>query len=101
MYVGTIVLYKREGISSKNDNVYIRHGVGLEWSPQDYVYYGQYHNNSREGLGVVKKNNMEVYVGNWSRGVPHGYGKIIGASGEVYQSGVFKEGMCMQEGKFS
>lgn len=40
----------------------VRHGLGLEWVPNKYVYYGEYVNNKREGLGIYKESNT-TYIG--------------------------------------
>lgn len=45
-----------------------KHGLGLEWHPKHYVYYGEFARNKREGLGAYKDRNNAVYLGNWSKG---------------------------------
>lgn len=42
-----------------------KHGLGLEWSPQRYVYYGQFAKNRREGAGIMKTNGGELLCGMW------------------------------------
>ena len=43
-------------------------GMGLEWSPGRYVYYGQFEDNKRNGFGVMRKNDQSVVVGYWKDG---------------------------------
>ena len=31
-----------------------KHGLGLEWAPKKYVYYGEFNKNKREGVGIMK-----------------------------------------------
>jgi hypothetical protein len=31
-----------------------KHGLGFEWLPGKFVYYGEYSRNKREGYGVFK-----------------------------------------------
>ena len=45
-----------------------KHGVGLEWEPRKYVYYGKFARNRREGLGVLKDSSEDVSVGYWRKG---------------------------------
>jgi hypothetical protein len=45
-----------------------KHGLGLEWEPKNYVYYGEFAKNRREGLGAFKDRNNSVYVGYWKKG---------------------------------
>ena len=42
---GWVVKYLDEGCKM---------GLGLEWVPNCYVYYGEYVDNKRNGLGVMK-----------------------------------------------
>ncbi len=51
-------------------------GLGLEWMPNRYVYYGQFVDNKRNGLGVMK-DNQEVYIGEWRMGEKTGNGCVI------------------------
>lgn len=32
----------------------VKHGLGLEWVPNKYVYYGEYCESKKEGLGIMK-----------------------------------------------
>jgi hypothetical protein len=41
-----------------------KNGLGFEWSPGKFVYYGQFGNNKREGYGVLK-DNKGVLLGQW------------------------------------
>ncbi len=34
-----------------------KQGVGLEWLPHLYVYYGQFNRNKREGVGILKNSD--------------------------------------------
>ncbi len=34
-----------------------KNGLGLEWFPKRFVYYGQYRDNKREGYGILKDQN--------------------------------------------
>ena len=33
----------------------VKEGLGLEWMPGKYIYYGQFHENKRNGIGVMKR----------------------------------------------
>lgn len=37
----------------------------------------------RHGYGIIKYNNMQVYIGVWAYDCYHGYGKLIDAEGWV------------------
>lgn len=67
-----------------------REGMGMEWVPGVYVYYGQYKNNFRHGYGVMKYNNMKTYVGTWAYDHYHGYGKVVSPEGDVVEAGTFR-----------
>ena len=45
-----------------------KQGLGLEWSPNKYYYYGQFSRNKREGVGLMKGSGNEVLAGQWRRG---------------------------------
>lgn len=45
-----------------------KEGLGLEWVPGRYVYYGQFKANKRDGFGVMRKNDETVVIGFWRRG---------------------------------
>jgi len=45
-----------------------KHGLGLEWEPKRYVYYGEYVRNKKHGLGVYKDRNSLNYIGYWNKG---------------------------------
>lgn len=46
----------------------VKHGLGLEWEPKKYVYYGQFMRGKKHGLGIYKNKNEDNYVGYWSKG---------------------------------
>jgi len=43
----------------------VKSGLGLEWSPNRFVYYGQFSNNKREGIGIMKKGKDQLLAGLW------------------------------------
>lgn len=45
-----------------------RHGLGLEWEPNQYIYYGEFNNNKKHGLGAIKKGPESIAVGYWNEG---------------------------------
>lgn len=45
-----------------------KHGLGLEWEPKKYVYYGEFVKNKKHGLGIYKDRNEISYVGYWKNG---------------------------------
>ena len=40
-------------------------GLGLEWYPGKYIYYGQFKNNKREGVGIFKGVKGGTAAGRW------------------------------------
>ena len=34
-----------------------KHGMGLEWVPQKYIFYGEFANNKKNGIGVMNTRN--------------------------------------------
>ena len=58
--------------------------MGLEWVPNRYVYYGEFSNNKREGLGIMKTND-ESFIGIWSKGKRTSEGLTISKNGDVLQ----------------
>lgn len=50
-------------------------------------------NNERHGYGTLKKNNREIYIGNWRKGQFDGWGKLhLNTSKFIEYSGEFKNG---------
>lgn len=45
-------------------------GLGLEWAPGRFVYYGEFSRNKREGYGVLKEWSGAVVLGRWVGGRP-------------------------------
>lgn len=45
-----------------------KHGLGLEWEPRKYVYYGEYVKNKRHGLGLYKDKDGLNCIGYWQKG---------------------------------
>jgi len=45
-----------------------RHGLGLEWEPNLYIYYGEFRNNKKHGLGAMKEGPEKTTVGYWANG---------------------------------
>ena len=45
-------------------------GVGLEWAPGRFVYYGEFGSNKREEYGVLKEWQAAVVLGEWRGGRP-------------------------------
>jgi hypothetical protein len=59
-------------VSNFNGKVYLggwncntRIGLGLEWHPDKYIYYGEFKNNKRHGVGIYKGVGGEVAAGLW------------------------------------
>lgn len=65
------------------------------------MFYGQYCDNYRQGYGIMKKHNMEVYIGMWAYDHYHGYGKMITSGGQVKEMGVFRDGKLKQSALFN
>lgn len=40
-------------------------GLGLEWYPGKYIYYGENRYNKREGVGIYKNTKGELAAGRW------------------------------------
>ena len=40
-------------------------GLGLEWCPNKYVYYGEFVRNKREGVGILKDSSNRIMAGVW------------------------------------
>ena len=40
-------------------------GLGLEWYPNKYIYYGEFRNNKRNGVGIYKSVGGEMAAGLW------------------------------------
>jgi hypothetical protein len=40
-------------------------GLGLEWCPGKFIYYGEYKNNKRNGVGIYKGADGEIMAGLW------------------------------------
>lgn len=45
-----------------------KEGLGLEWSPGRYIYYGEFKENKRNGFGLMRKNDHSVILGYWRNG---------------------------------
>ncbi len=58
----------------------------------DYIYYGAFSNNLRQGIGVMKKHSKEVYLGEWFQGRRNGWGKVFDSSGSLTFDGEFENG---------
>lgn len=55
-----------------------KHGLGFQWcfSKQDeYMYYGEFRDNKKEGYGVMKESD-QVFVGCWKDNKKCGWGKL-------------------------
>lgn len=54
-----------------------------------------YKADEREGIGEMRWTDGSVYLGQWHRGIQHGYGKMIFPDGTIkegnYESNIFKE----------
>jgi hypothetical protein len=47
-----------------------KNGLGLEWTPGRFVYYGEFSGNKREGYGVLKEWEGATVLGEWRGGRP-------------------------------
>lgn len=47
-----------------------KHGLGLDWTPNRHVYYGEFQKNRREGLGAFKDRSQQPFIGYWKNGRP-------------------------------
>ena len=63
---------ERAIISHFNGNYYFggwkadkRNGLGLDWHPERYVYYGQFKNNLKEGTGIYQGSKGDFMAGSW------------------------------------
>lgn len=62
----------------------LKHGKGLEISPNGNTYKGQFLNGKPEGFGNFRWYHGEMYEGQWRAGLKHGSGIWKGANGESY-----------------
>ena len=46
---------------------------------------GSFNNGLKEGKGILKNENKEIYEGDWSHNFKHGKGKMIYLDGEIYE----------------
>ena len=60
----------------------MRNGLGLEWVPNKYVYYGEYSNNKKNGFGVMKTME-ETFMGFFVNNAKTDKGYLIEANGRV------------------
>ena len=58
----------------------------------DYIYYGTFGKNSRNGFGIMKKSTKEIYLGEWVNNKRQGWGKVFNYNGEMIFDGDFEEG---------
>eukprot|EP00961_Rhodomonas_salina_P217903 2944502-Rhodomonas_salina.1 len=77
-------------------------GYGLETYPDGGVYSGQFHDDSRHGLGAYAFADGKFFVGNWEGGVQHGRGlsKTEDSSAEIvteYEKGEMKRAILANE----
>ena len=57
-----------------------------------YIYYGQWQDQNREGYGVLKRADKEVYIGCWHSNAKHGWGKLYASSGDLIEQGEYRAG---------
>ena len=49
-----------------------KNGLALEYIPDQYIYYGQFRNNKKHGLGAMKEGPNQLKIGYWHHGVYQG-----------------------------
>ena len=52
-----------------------------------YVFYGEFKDGKKDGYGVMKKFNKEVYVGEWRNNQRQGWGKVFSAEKKIIENG--------------
>ena len=52
-----------------------------------YIFYGEFVQGKKEGYGIMKKYNKEVYIGLWKNNQRHGWGKIYSPEGKMVENG--------------
>ena len=79
-------------VNNFNGKVYIggwscstKIGLGLEWQPNKYIYYGEFKNSKRNGVGVYKNIRGEVAAGMWKDNVFEGHLRKL--TGSQYSKG--------------
>ena len=59
------------------------------------MYRGVYKNDERDGIGEMRWTDGSVYLGQWNRGIQHGYGKMIFPDGTIkegyFDNNIYKE----------
>ena len=69
--------------------VLVWNGILEVFSPSiiDYLYYGEFRNNQREGYGILNKIDKECYIGCWKNNQKHSYGKTYSKEGKLIVKG--------------
>jgi hypothetical protein len=70
----------------------LKHGHGIESSPDGYHYDGQWVAGKKQGPGTQKKPNGDVYIGEFAQDEWHGDGQLTFGDGRPCQQGLFLHG---------
>jgi len=80
-------------------------GLGrITWITKEYdlIWEGQIFYNDLDGFArtmkFLKDGRYESYMGNWEKGVHHGYGRLTDVTGTTYE-GLFEKGKFIKSGE--
>lgn len=73
------------------------HGKGTYTWPNGLRYEGAVKNNKRHGKGTIYLKNGTKFSGKWKENKKHGKGKLFDANGNVIKSGVWENGILLED----
>jgi len=63
-------------ISNFNGKIYLggwscgtKIGLAFEWQPNKFIYYGEFRNGKRNGVGIYKNARGEIFAGIWKNNI--------------------------------